>query len=173
MKTEEKARKTDLDSQLKKAQLDKGKTNNLMVAVTPAALQQQPAPQFTQAPATSTIWEPTTIPTHTETTAGVLVLQCGRPYEKHVPSSMAAGLARYEFLLTQPHLTIQRCSVANPAQLHMSLEVGETVLIWSNVILRPGLTFRINVLSSLMLISLLMALPLLIGRLVGNMQGLV
>jgi hypothetical protein len=56
MKTEEKARKTGLDTQLKKAQLaqlDKRKNNNLMLAVTPAALQQQPPPapasQFTQA----------------------------------------------------------------------------------------------------------------------------
>jgi hypothetical protein len=68
MKIEERARKAGLDTLLKAqlVQLDKGKTNNLMVAETSAALQQQhpppPAPQFHQAPATQfpphSYWNP-------------------------------------------------------------------------------------------------------------------
>jgi hypothetical protein len=66
--------------------------------------------------------------------------------------------------------TIQASFLNSPATT-VSLLGRDIFLINSNMI--PNLTFMMNFLSSLILLSLLMALPFLIGRLIGNMQGLV
>lgn len=101
MKTEEKARKTGLNTAQegpasptgqRKNQQSNGGCNPSCPATAASSTACSTVYRSTcYSVSSSTIWEPTTIPTTTETTAGVLVLRCGRPYEKHVPSPTTAA----------------------------------------------------------------------------------